>query len=315
MPLLKLSKLEQHRLTLFGICLVFAIGAWLFFALSNRYVYPVKTLAVYSDFPRSKAFNPLQSDTVQLQIEGTGWQLIFNKLRVKPKSINVNLTELNKRNYLTITDQLAKINNQLETDQKVVSVQPDTLYFDFSTRSIKKVPIKFVHKISFLGQYGISEKIIINPDYVTVTGPLEDLALIDVWETEELEVKGVRKSISAKMHLKKPSEARVNIYPLLTDVKITVDEFTELTVEVPVELLNNKEFRDVKLLPDKVRVTLMAALSNYPKIDRTSFDVTVNLNSWKEKGYKQLPVHISRFPANSKIVSVEPQDIDFIIRK
>ena len=153
------------------------------------------------------------------------------------------------------------------------------------------------------------------PEYVTVTGPLEELVLIDIWETEKLELQDIRNSISTKVYLKKPSKANINIYPLLADVKIPVDEFTEMTVEVPVTVLNNKSFQDVKLLPDKVKVTLIAALSNYPKIDHTSFDVNVNLDSWKEKGYKQLPVHISRFPDNSKILSIEPQDLDFIIRK
>ncbi|WP_026898747.1 CdaR family protein [Daejeonella oryzae] len=315
MPLLKLSKIERHRLSLFIFCLLFAIGAWLFFALSNRYVYPVKTLVQYIDFPQNKAFNPLQSDTVKLQIEGTGWQLLFYKLRIKPQSINVNLRTLNKRNYVTITDQLGDINRQLESEQKVVWVQPDTLYFDFSTRSIKKVPIKVIENISFVGQYGISDKITMNPDYVTVTGPLEDLVLIDVWETEKLDLKEVKNSVATKVYLKKPSKTNINIYPLAVDVKVPVDEFTEMTVEVPVKILNNKAFQDVKLLPGKVKITLMAALSNYPKIDRTSFDVHVNLDKWKEKGVTQLPVQISRFPDNSKILSVEPQEVDFIIRK
>ena len=315
MPLIKLTKIERHRLTLFMVCLVGAIGAWLFFALSNRYVYPVKTLVQYVEFPRNKAFNPLQSDTVKLQIEGTGWQLLFYKLRIKPQSVNVNLKGLNKRSYVTITDQLTEINRQLESEQKIVSVQPDTLYFDFLTRSVKKVPIKVVKDISFQNQYGISDKIKLFPAYVTVTGPLEELILIDVWETENLELKEVRKSISTKVYLKKPPKTNINIYPLVVDIKIPVDEFTEMTVEVPVKLRNNKRFQDVKLLPEKVKVTLMAALSNFPKIDRNSFDVNVNLDNWKEKQFTQLPVHISRFPDNSKILSVEPQVVDFLIRK
>ncbi len=315
MPLLKLSKIERHRLTLFITCLVGAIGAWLFFALSNRYVYPVKTLVHYIEFPQNKAFNPLQSDTVKLQIEGTGWQLLFYKLRINPQSINVNLKGLNKKSYVTITDQLTEINRQLESEQKVVSVQPDTLYFDFSTRSIKKVPINVIKKIAFQKQYGISDSITLIPAYVTVTGPLEELALIDSWETETLELSDIRSTISAKLYLKKPIKTNINIYPSLVDVKIPVDEFTELTIEVPVKVINNRRYQDVKLLPDKVKVTLLAALSNYSKIDRSSFDVNVNLDNWKEKGYKQLPVRINKYPEHSKLLKIEPQNIDFIIRK
>ena len=94
-----------------------------------------------------------------------------------------------------------------------------------------------------------------------------------------------------------------------------VDEYTEKVVDVPIVLLNNNEFRNVKLLPDKVKVTFLTALSNYSKIERGDFEVTADLNNWKSKGYRQLPLVISKFPKFCELVKIEPQNIDFIIQK
>jgi YbbR domain-containing protein len=315
MPLIKLSKLERRRLSLFFFCLVFAVGAWLFFALSNRYVYEAGTLVKYSNFPQNKAFHPLQSDTVKLQVEGTGWQLVFSKLRINPHSVTVDLKDLNRRNYVTFSEQLSFLNRQLESDQKVISVQPDTLYFDFSTRTVKKVPVKVDKSIGFKAQYHISDKIELTPEYVTVSGPFEDLVQIDVWDTEKLKLEEVNGTISANIPLKKPSKANISIYPSIIEVKIPVDEFTEMTMDVPVKILNNKTYRNVKLLPDKVKVTFMAALVNYPKIERNAFEASVNMANWTEKNYPQLPVRLSRFPAYCRIISIEPQAVDFLIIK
>lgn len=315
MPLIKLSKVERRRLSLFFFCLVFAVGAWLFFALSNRYVYEARTLVKYSNFPQNKAFHPLQSDTVNLQVEGTGWQLIFSKLRIKPQSVTVNLKDLTKRNYVIFSDQLSLVNRQFESDQKVISVQPDTLYFDFSTRSVKKVPVRVVKNILFKNQYDISDKIQLTPEYVTVSGPFDDLVQIDVWETEKLNLEKVNGTISANIPLKRPSKANISIYPSVIEVKIPVDEFTEMSMDVPVKILNNKTYRDIKVLPNSVKITFMAALSNFPKIERNSFEATVNLANWAEKGYPQLPVKLSRFPDYCKIIRIEPQAIDFLILK
>lgn len=313
MPLIKLSKLERRKLSLFFFCLIFAVGAWLFFALSNRYVYPANTLVKYSNLPQNKAFHPLQSDTVKLQVEGTGWQLVFSKLRIKPPSVTVDLRDLNKRNYVTFSEQLGSINRQFESDQKVVLVQPDTLYFDFSTRTVKKVPVKVVRDIRFKNQYDISDKIQLVPEYVTVSGPFDELVQIDTWETEKLKLENVSGTISANVPLKKPTRANINIYPSVIDVKIPVDEFTEMSMDVPVNVINNKNYRDIKLLPDKIKVTFMVALSNFPKITRESFQATVNMASWTEKGYPQLPVRLSRYPDFCKIVRLEPQAVDFLI--
>lgn len=315
MPFIKLSQSERRRLSLFFVCLTLALGAWLFFALSNSYIYQARTVVRFVNFPQNKAFHSLQSDTVKLQIEGTGWQLLFSKLRMKPHSIDIDLKDLYKQTFINLSDQLGYINRQFSSTQKIVYVQPDTLYFDFSPRSIKRVPVKLLSNIQFVRQYGVSDTVKITPAYVTVTGPKEDLAKIKFWKTDSLNLKDVAGNISAKISLQRPSKTNINIYPAIAEVKIPTDEFTEKSIEISIKVLNNTNFYDIKLLPEKVKITFMTALSNYSKIDRNYFEAIVNLDNWSERYYKQLPVRIIRFPNYCKLVKIEPQNVDFIIKR
>ena len=100
MPFIKLTNIERKRFLVFIACLLLAIAGWLFQALNNKYVYTAKTVLVYKNFPQKKAFHPLQSDTVDLQVEGSGWQLLFARLRIKPQSISISLEKLNNRNFI-----------------------------------------------------------------------------------------------------------------------------------------------------------------------------------------------------------------------
>jgi YbbR domain-containing protein len=315
MPFIKFSKVERRRISLFFVCLLFAVGAWMFFALSNRYVYQVQTLVHYVNFPDNKAFHSLQSDTIDLQIEGTGWQLLFSKLRINPQSVNIDLEKLEKQTYINLSDQLSYINKQFESAQKVVNIHPDILYFDFSSRAVKKIPIRLNYDIRFENHYGISDTIQIYPSYVTVTGPVNELKKLDYWYTDTLKLKNITSNYNGKISLQRPVKANISIYPKLVDLKLMVDEYTEKVVDVPIVLLNNNEFKNVKLLPDKVEITFLTTLSNYSKIDRRNFEASVDLNNWKSKGYKQLPVVISKFPEFCELVKIEPQNIDFIIQK
>lgn len=315
MPLIKFSQTERRRISMFFICLGVALAAWLFFALSNSYVYQARTLVRFVNFPQNKAFHSLQSDTVKLQIEGTGWQLLFSKLRISPQSIDVDLKDLNKQTFINLSDQLGYINQQFSSTQKIVYIQPDTLYFDFSSRAIKKVPVELVGDLQFQKQYGISDSVTIRPAYVTITGPKEDLSKIRVWKTDSLNVKNVSGKISKRVPFKRPSMANINIYPSYAEVSVPVDEFTEKTVEVSIKVANNRNYRDINLLPEKVKITFMTALSNYSKIDRDYFEATVDLDNWTERSYKQLPVILTRFPGFCKLVKIEPQAVDFIIQK
>lgn len=315
MPLIKFTKVERRRISLFLVCLLLAVVAWLFFALSNRYVYQVNTLTRFVNLPESKAFHPLQSDTINLQVEGTGWQLLFSRLRISPQSVDIDLRELNKSTFVELSTQVRKINGQLASAQKVVNVLPDTLFFDFSANKVKKIPVRLKQDIQFKGQYGISDTAQISPAFVTITGPGKELAAINIWETELFSLKDVSSNINMRVRLQRPAMANITIHPSTVDIKIPIDEFTEKSIEIPLKIRNNKEYRTVKLLPEKIKITFMTALSNYSQVDRGSFDLFVDFNDWKQKGYSQLPVRIDRFPTFSRLVKIEPQTIDFIIEK
>jgi hypothetical protein len=268
-----------------------------------------------SDLPENRAFHPLQSDTIRLQVEGSGWQLLFSKLRIKPQSVDIELKELQRQTFIELSDQIQKINKQVGSTQKVVYIHPDTLYFDFSSSTFKKIPVILKQDIQFKEQFGISDSIKISPAFVTITGPVKELANIKYWETEQLSLKKVSENVTIKINLKRPSKANITIYPGLVDLSLSIDEFTEKVIEVPVKIQNNKEFRNVKLLPEKVKVTFLTALSNYPETDKSDFELIVDLNNWKEKEYTQLPIRIIRIPEFSRILKIEPQTLDFIIQK
>jgi len=315
MPFIKLTKIERKRFLVLITCLFLAIAGWLFLALNNKYVYTAKTVLVYTSAPQKKAFHPLQSDTVDLLVEGTGWQLLFARLRVSPPSISISLEKLNNRNYILFSEQLYSVNNQLETSQKIISVRPDTLYFDFSKRTIKRVPVRLVSNLSFFKQFGISDEVELTPDYVTLSGPQEDLEKIKEWKSDTLTLNNIQHPTVTRISMKQNLLKNVNIYPASVEVKLPVDEFTEKTLEIPLKIVNNTEYYNIRLYPKKVKVTFMVALSSYQQVNEDFIEASVDLNEWKLQKHDQLTVKLTRFPDYCKLVKIVPGKIDFIIDK
>lgn len=295
--------------------MLIAIAAWLFMALNNKYPYTVKTVLKYNNIPQKKAFHPLQSDTVDLQVEGTGWQLLFARLRIKPQSIAISLEKLNNRNFILFSEQLYNVNNQLETSQKIISVKPDTLYFDFSEKTVKRVPVKLVSDIKFAKQYGIANPIDITPDYVTISGPEEELNKIREWKTDSLSLDDVQYTTKNIVGMTQSKMKNVSIFPASVEVKIPVDEFTEKVLDIPLKIVNNREYYSVKLYPRKVKLTFLVALSKYNQINEDFIEAVVDMNEWKELNHNRLRVKIVRFPDFCKLVQIVPGKVDFIIEK
>jgi YbbR domain-containing protein len=314
MPIIALNRIEKRKVSVFLSCLLFAVFIWLFFALSNNYEYKVNTKLNFINPPLNKAYHPLQEDTVTLYMQGTGWQLLFSKLKFHPKIVNVSLKTLNSGNYIRVSSQLKDINLQFESNQKAVSVFPDTLFFDFTKRIMKRVPVKLLYKLSFQKAFGISGPITIEPATVIVTGAAEDLKEITFWRTDSLLQTDINAPISTRISFPKGNKNNVDVYPKFARIEIPVEEFTEKVFEIPIEVSNNPG-RDIKIVPEKAKITILTSLSNYSKLDRDALKATVNLDNWMKNKYQQLPVRITQFPAFCKLVNAEPQIVDFFVKE
>lgn len=314
MLIVSLNRIEKRKVAVFFTCLLIAVLTWLFFALSNTYPYKVKTKINFVNPPLNKAYDSLQEDTVTLSLEGTGWQLLFSRLRFSPTVIDVNLKALSTSHYITLSSQLRDLNRQFESNQKIISASPDTLFFDFSKRIIKRVPVKLLYKIDFKQAFGISNEITLDPATVLITGAASDLKKINVWYTDTLSLRNIDAEVVTKIGFKNSSNNNIDVFPKQIKVHIPVDEFTEKTLEIPLKIAHDIN-KDVKLVPEKVKVTFLTALSNYHRVNRDSIVATVDLNNWLKNNYSQLPVKVDQFPAFSKLVRVEPQIVDFLIKE
>jgi len=314
MAIVKLSASERRRLSAFFTCLVLAALAWLFTNLSNPYTFTVKRVITYKNTPQKRAFHSLQSDTVAVTVNGTGWQMLFSKLNAESKALNVDLQTLESNNYVALSSQIKQVTINGEIHD-VTSFNPDTLYFDFLNRTVKRVPIKLVSDIKYQKQFAQSNNSIIKPAYVTLDGPSSRIDGITEWQTDSLTADKVNETIRTKINLQPPNEGNIIVYPKAVDIIVPVDEYTEKTLQIPVKLLNNTDYYNVKVFPEKVKVTFLTSLKRYTEIDENFFEADADLDLWKNQGYSTLPVNLIRMPPFCRIISIDPPNIDFIVKK
>jgi YbbR domain-containing protein len=125
----------------------------------------------------------------------------------------------------------------------------------------------------------------------------------------------VDETIIAQLNLQSAKEGNISTYPRSVQVTIPVNEFTEKTIEVPVKLVNNSDYYNVKVFPQKVKVTFTTSLNKYAEMDEDLFEAVADLNMWKKYSYNVLPVMLTKLPEFCRIVKIEPKNIDFIIKK
>lgn len=299
----------------FFTCMLLAVFAWIVTVLSNPHQYTVREILEFRNTPQKRAFHSLQSDTVNAIINGTGWDMLFSKMNSGNKSVTVDLQTLEDKSYVVLGSQLDQINSKRENGQQITRFIPDTLYFDFSNRKVKRIPVRLIMALKYQRQFTQSGNITIKPAYVIINGPANVIDKITEWRSDTLKLDSLGETINTLVNLQPVKEGNLSVYPKNVQVTIPVDEFTEKVLEVPVKLINNHSYEDVKVFPQKVKVTFTTSLTRYEEIDEDFFEATADLDLWRLHGYKVLPVVLSKIPEYCRIVKIEPQNIDFIIKK
>lgn len=311
----QLNKNQRRKLSIFLKCLLFSFIAWVLFAVSNTYVFQKPVRLEYINLPDNRAFQTLQADSALIHIEATGWQLLFSSLQDEDRAIQVDLNGLRNRSFITLPNQLGFINRQFPASQRVVSVQPDTLFFDFTSQREKRVPVEVVTALTYARQFGMVGPITVDPAYVTVRGAAEDVREITAFATAPIKGSGIQESLVREVALDGSHHPNLRVYPEKVRVEIPVGEMTEKEMQIPVEVINGDKYRSVKVLPSKVTVTLMVSLDDFANIGTDSIRMVVDMKDWESSGASTLAVKPLRIPTFSKLLRIQPQNVDFYVNK
>jgi YbbR domain-containing protein len=315
MGIIKLSASERRRLTVFTTCLLLALAAWILATLSGTYSFSVKQVLTFKNAPQRRAFHALQPDTINATIQGSGWQMVFSRMSDAETPVTIDLHTLEHANFIALNTQIDNINKKRERNHRIVSFDPDTLYFDFTNRVIKKIKVEPVFKVSYQPQYEVSGKLTVKPAYVTLNGPANVVNNIKTWKTDTLEMDGVNQTIRATLPLQRVKEGNMSVYPKSVQIRVPVEEFTEKKLKIPIKVINNPHYYNVKIVPQHINITFTVPLSRYMEIDEDFFEATVDLSLWEQQNYTVLPVNITRMPSYCKVVNITPQNVDFLVRK
>lgn len=300
-------------MSVFAFCLFISVILWLFFYLSNEYRYRVSAYVIFINQPAEKAVSIRDSIRTTLTVESTGWSYFFRRL--DPGALTTDLSSLEDEEAVDLRNYLASYNRQTGSDQRIVDINPDTVYFDLVARMEKKVPVVLDATFSYRHQYINYGPPGISPDSVVVSGPVTEVSPIEEIRTVPVELNDVNTSIRRFIPLDRRNRKNIHLDSRSVLLTVPVEEYTENTMKIPVEIVNNDDDYEVTLVPAEINVTYYVPLSRYTEVAPEDFRITADLDEWQEKNKNVLTVRMERSPDFIRIVRAKPKAIDFLVYK
>ncbi len=317
----KVKSFSYRKAFVFVVCLALSSFLWLLNSLEKHYTSRISVPVNYVDFPKDKQLSGSLPQKFDLVVDAYGYTLLSYKLRLAFSPILINISDLvdnalergsRYRYTISTVSHKEEIEKQISNEIKILSIKPDSLVFNFSKIISKRIRIKPNLKLNFENQYSLKDEPSIVPDTAMVSGPKSILDTLRAVFTSFHEFTRLSHSIEKKIAVQPIPGLKIESKEV--NLSIPVEQNTEVTFEVPIQVMNKPFDVTLKTFPGKVKVVCRIGLSRYKKLDYNTFRAYINYEKLSNKNTR-LPV---TFESHSNIVlsvSYSPKEVEYIVER
>jgi hypothetical protein len=288
---------------------------WLTNKLAKDYI------AVVQLVPKIKSSSAIYSDAednvLHVKLAAPGF-FVLRKNFVGKTAFYINPENiLDKQQSETVKIPTASlkelISDFFDKDIKIISIDPDTIFFNGSAYFSRKVPVNANFSLSFKSEFRQSAPTIFSPDSVIVTGAKKDVEIIGNLSFPLKKYEDLEESVEDVSNLSFASNIIVS--PAKVRYKIPVERCTEGKVSVPVKTVNVPENNKLFLFPARIDIKYTVPMANYQSVSDGDFLAEADYNETANSLSRHIKVKIMRKPSFVFDVKTEPSFVEFLIQR
>lgn len=293
---------------------------WLLKQLEQEYITDISYPVRFTNIPKNKIIASDLPSSLTLKVKSHGYQLLEYKITNSLLPYNINVNSLSLRiaedkksyNFFVLTSSIKdNMEKQFDSKTEILSIHPDTIFFNFDERITKKVPVKVNLDVNFKKQYLQKEKMKIVPDSISISGGESIIDTINELVTKKKEYYEVDNSINDDAEIQEIRDVRFSQDKV--DFSFIVEEYTESNVKIPIRVINKPDSVVLRTFPNEITISFLVGFSDYEKIIKPLFDVVIDYNEILEKS--KLKLHLIKYPDYIKSVKLKPEFVEYIIEK
>lgn len=300
--------------------LLLSVFLWFLIKLSkegytSEFSFPVE----YINVPADKRLINAPTSNIIVRVRSHGFDLLKQKLRsLRPVVVDLgnNLRTERGRYFWDTNGKRNLIDIGFDDNTEILSVLPDTVFFDFNALKTKKVGVYLRYERLYSNFRTFYNEPQIVPSFIEVSGTLSEVQQIDSVFTGILELNAEEDTVSYNVKLDLPENTNLEFSQEYVKVKLRYASLTEGESEQKVQVLNLPEGFKLNVFPATVKVKYQVAVEDFELAQESEFDVYVDFEDLKgREDVKFLSAKLKSSPSFLKRVSMEPRQLEFILIK
>ena len=263
-----------------------------------------------SDLPNDKVLTDQSSEKISLKLKGYGFNFARYYFKNPELKFSVNDMKTNKSSFVWTKEKNLFSLEKYVRPMILLNISDDSLVFFFDKFSNKSIPIKVSADINYAAGYGNFGLLKITPDSVEVIGPNNSIQKINFIETELISIQNVKNDLKGKIKLKTDGLENTIIENTEVDYYLNVDQYTEETVDVNINVVSNLNKSSFNFFPKTVKVKFLVSVDNYVKINPTDFKIECYVDDILKNDYL---LEVVKKPDMIKNISLSTEKIQLIV--
>lgn len=270
---------KTSNLKVVVLCVVTATTFWLLNALNkDNYTTVVdQPILIQFDEEEYMAVKGLPNE-VKIEINGNGWDLLKKHLGVSQDPLEITLEDPSHQPYL-VTEEITQQMSEHISTTNLVSIVQDTLFFSIDKIVSKKIQIVPDTLPNTLAEnHDFASPISIDPEYVTVRGPISIIEQLDGKLLVQLGENNIKNHYSKllPLELDKTKKDFLTLDEETVQISFQVVAFIEKTLKLDVKKLYFPANVDIE--GDVQSVTLQFLVDERKQNDLESLNLSAILN-------------------------------------
>jgi len=304
---------KSREFFLFLFFFLLAAGFWLIQTLDNDYESYVSIPVRLRDVPENVVITTEPNEVVGVRIRDKGTLLLNYMLSKKFTPVNIDFM-VGEGDHVQIPSSYFSraIASQLGSSTQVISIQPDTLEYYYSTGQSKVVPVRLQGLVTAGPRHYLTDTVF-SPDTVRVYAPQTILDTIQAAYISPVELIDIEDTVRQDVKIRK--ERGIKFVPAATELMLATDMYTEKTLDIELRGVNFPPNKQLRAFPSKVSVTFRCGLKQFRELEESDFLILVSYEDLLNLGDQKYTVKLKSIPKGVSNVRFNPAQVDFLIEQ
>ena len=305
---------EKNRFRFFLFFIGLSSIFWLITKFSNSYSQAILFNIQFKDIPPTVVLDKEIKNQIKISLQASGFQLFWYSLFVSTIELSLSQAQLENGKGTIFFNRYSDEIQEIFNGVNVLNIDPASLIFDYSMLAEKKIPIYLESNIQYKLGYSNWLEIRLDPDSIVVRGAKYMLDTLNYIYTKPLLLENVSSSFEKQIGFKKIKS--LDYLVKKTKVIAEVRQFTDKTINIPINIVNIPDSIKLKLFPEYATVTFTVSFEEINLFKPADFSIVCDFKViQKNTDIKKIPIWVKKQPKRIKNIKLSPLEVEYLIRK